>query len=101
MAVLLIFLPQFLSILSNHWARSVGIGTDQSGSGPINQDRARPDPIRPDQESILVMLLIKDPIMGMHRSAMMPKNGVLLLRRACPDEPDDGKYEYYYFSYSY
>jgi hypothetical protein len=47
------------------------------------------------------MLLIKDPIMGMHRSAMMPKNGVLLLRRACPDEPDDGKYEYYYFSYSY
>jgi hypothetical protein len=29
------------------------------------------------------------------------KNGVLLLRRACPDEPDDGKYEYYYVSYSY
>jgi hypothetical protein len=26
---------------------------------------------------------------------------VLLLRRACPDEPDDGKYEYYYVSYSY
>jgi hypothetical protein len=26
---------------------------------------------------------------------------VLLLHRACPDEPDDGKYEYYYVSYSY
>jgi hypothetical protein len=31
----------------------------------------------------------------------MSKNGALLLRRACPDEPDDGKYEYYYVSYSY
>jgi hypothetical protein len=120
MAVLLIFLPQFLSILSNLalakiglWrysrsgpinrdrARSIGIGPDQSGSGPINRDRARPDPIRPDRESILAMLPIEDPILVMRRSATMPKNGALLLRRACPDEPDDGKYEYYYVSYSY
>ena len=111
MAVLLIFLPQFLSILSNlrspksgpdfgdtpDQARSIGIGPDQSGSGPINRDRprsigiGRSGPTRPDRESILVM----------RRSATMPKNGALLLRRACPDEPDDGKYEYYYVSYSY
>jgi hypothetical protein len=26
---------------------------------------------------------------------------VLLLRCACPDEPDNCKYEYYYVSYSY
>ncbi len=70
-------------------------------SGPINRDRAQPDPIRPDRESILVMLPIEDPILVMGRSATMPKNGALLLHRACPDEPDDGKYEYYYVSYSY
>jgi hypothetical protein len=47
------------------------------------------------------MLPIEDPILVMRQLATMPKNGVLLLRRACPDEPDDGKYEYYYVSYSY
>jgi hypothetical protein len=68
---------------------------------PIRPDRAQPDPIRPDRESILVMLPIEHPILVIHRLATMPKNGVLLLRRACPDEPDNGKYEYYYVSYSY
>jgi hypothetical protein len=102
MAVVLIFLPQFLSILSNlvlakigpqfwQYSRSGSIGPNQLGSGPI----------RPDRDSILAMLPIKDPILVMRRSAMMPKNGALLLRRACPDEPDDDKYEYYYISYSY
>jgi hypothetical protein len=64
-------------------------------------DRAQPDPIRPDWESILVMLPIEHPILVMHRLATMLKNGALLLHRACPDEPDNGKYEYYYVSYSY
>jgi hypothetical protein len=66
------------------WAQSIGIG-----------------PTRPNQESILAMLPIKDLILVMRRSATMPKNGALLLRCACPDEPEDGKYEYYYVSYSY
>jgi hypothetical protein len=118
MAVLLIFLPQFLSILSNlalakigprfwQYSRSGRLGpinqdqADQSGPGPINRDWARPDQIRPDRESILAMLPIKDPILVMCRLATMPKNGVLLLCRACPDEPDNCKYEYYYVSYSY
>jgi hypothetical protein len=39
------------------------------------------------------MLLIEDPILVMRQSAEMPKNGAL--RHACPDEPEDGKYEYY------
>jgi hypothetical protein len=99
MAVLLIFLPQFLSILLNLVLTKIGAQFWQySRSGPIgliNQDSAQPDPIRSNWESILVMLLIEDPILVMHRSAMMPKNGALLLHRACPDEPDDGKYEYY------
>jgi hypothetical protein len=47
------------------------------------------------------MLLIKDPILVMRQLAEMPKNGALLLRHACPDEPEDGKHEYYYVSYSY
>jgi hypothetical protein len=47
------------------------------------------------------MLPIKGLILVMRQLATMPKNGVLLLCRACPDEPDDGKYEYYYVSYSY
>jgi hypothetical protein len=69
--------------------------------GPISWDRAQPDLIRPDLELILAMLTIEDPILVMRRSATMQKNGALLLRRACPDEPDDGKHEYYYVSYSY
>jgi hypothetical protein len=40
------------------------------------------------------MLPIEDPILVMRRSATMPKKGALLLRHACPDEPDNGKYEY-------
>ncbi len=80
-------------LINRDQAQSVRIGTNQSGSGPT-----RPDQIRsgvdfgeaPDRR----------PNFG-EQSATMPKNGVLLLRRACPDEPDDGKYEYYYFSYSY
>jgi hypothetical protein len=47
------------------------------------------------------MLPIEDPILVMRRLATVSKNGALLLGRACPDEPDDGKYEYYYVSYSY
>jgi hypothetical protein len=70
---------------------------DQLGSGPTRPDQT----IRPNRESILVMLPIEDLILVMRRSATKPKNGVLLLHRACPDEPDDGKYEYYYVSYSY
>ena len=105
MAVLLIFLPQFLSILSNLALAKIGARFWRySRSGPIGPDQlgsAQPDPIRPDRESILAMLPIEDPILVMRRSATMPKNGALLLRRACPDEPDDGKYEYYYVSYSY
>jgi hypothetical protein len=47
------------------------------------------------------MLPIEDPILAMRRSPTMPKKGALLLRRAHPDEPDNGKDEYYYVSYSY
>jgi hypothetical protein len=93
------------------YSRPDPIRPDQSGSGPINWDRARPDPtrpdqtrsdpIRPDRESILAILPIEDRILVMRRSATMLKNSVLLMRRACPDEPDDGKYEFYYVSYSY
>jgi hypothetical protein len=50
---------------------------------------------------MLEMLPIEDPILVMRRSATMPKNGALLLRCACPDELEDGKFEYYYVSYSY
>jgi hypothetical protein len=39
------------------------------------------------------MLPIEDPILVMRRLATVSKNGALLLGRACPDEPDDGKYE--------
>jgi hypothetical protein len=83
------------------------IGPYQSGSGrsigtrPNQSGLARPDRIRPNRESILAMLPIEDPILVMCRLATMPKNGVLLLRCACPDEPDNCKYEYYYVSYSY
>jgi hypothetical protein len=66
-------------------ARSIGIGPDQTRSGVDFGDAPE----------------IEDPILVMRRSATMSKNGALLLRRACPDEPDDGKYEYYYVSYSY
>jgi hypothetical protein len=47
------------------------------------------------------MLPIEDPILVMRQLSEMLKNGALLLRHACPDEPEDGKYEYYYVSYSY
>jgi hypothetical protein len=109
MAVLLIFLPQLLSVnftksgARQNWGLILAILLIRpiGPLGPINWDWAQPDPIRPDRESILVMLPIEHPILVMHRLATMPKNGALLLCRACPDEPDNGKYEYYYVSYSY
>ncbi len=116
MAVLLIFLPQlsvnFIRLGARQNRPNFGdtpdqadraphlIGPDQLGSGLINQDWAQPDPSRPDWELMLVMLSIEDPILVKRRLATMPENGALL-HRACPDEPDDGKYEYYYVSYSY
>jgi hypothetical protein len=107
MAVLLIFLPQFLSILSNlalakirdtpnqarlgpinrDWAQSIGIGPNQTQSDPIGVNFGDAPNQRPDFGDVPI--------------GHDAKNGVLLLRRACPDEPDDGKYEYYYVSYSY
>jgi hypothetical protein len=47
------------------------------------------------------MLPIEDLILVMPRLATMPKKSALLLCHACPDEPDNGKDEYYYVSYSY
>jgi hypothetical protein len=53
MAVLLIFLPQFLSILSTLALAKIGpdfgATLDQARSGPINRDRARSTGIGPDQ----------------------------------------------------
>jgi hypothetical protein len=48
--------------------------------------------IRPDQTQ---SDLIGSQFWGCSRSkTTMPKKGALLLRHACPDEPDNGKYEY-------
>jgi hypothetical protein len=87
-------LQQFLSILSNLTLTKISpilailpIRLDwpnQSGSGPT----------RPDQAWLGVDF-------GDVPIGWDAENGALLLRHACPDEPEDGKYEYYYVSYSY